>query len=111
MVSVSLDRAIGDRNERNGIIDARGLPQAIRSDNGPEFTSRIFWPGARGGKSSRCISSRASRCRMRLWRSFHGKLRDECLNASGFQNLFDERRKIAAWRKEYNEERPHSSLD
>lgn len=42
--------------------------------------------------------------------SFHGKLRDECLNASWFQNLFDARRKFAAWRKEYNEERPHSSL-
>jgi Integrase core domain len=42
--------------------------------------------------------------------SFHGKLRDECLNASWFANLFEARRKIAAWRKEYNEERPHSSL-
>ena len=42
--------------------------------------------------------------------SFHGKLRDECLYASWFANLFEARRKIAAWRKEYNEERPHSSL-
>ncbi len=42
--------------------------------------------------------------------SFHGKLRDECLNASWFQNLWDARSKIEAWRKEYNEERPHSSL-
>ena len=42
--------------------------------------------------------------------SFHGRLREECLAMSWFQNLFDARRKIAAWRKEYNEERPHSSL-
>jgi putative transposase len=42
--------------------------------------------------------------------SFHGKLRDECLNASWFGNLWDARAKIGAWRKEYNEERPHSSL-
>ena len=42
--------------------------------------------------------------------SFHGRLREECLNLSWFQNLFDARRKIAAWRTEYNEERPHSSL-
>jgi hypothetical protein len=42
--------------------------------------------------------------------SFHGRLRDECLTVSWFQNLFDARRKIAAWRIEYNEERPHSSL-
>ena len=42
--------------------------------------------------------------------SFHGKLRDECLRVSWFQNMFEARRKIAAWRNEYNEERPHSSL-
>ena len=42
--------------------------------------------------------------------SFHARLREECLNVSWFQNLFDARRKIAAWRKEYNEQRPHSSL-
>ena len=42
--------------------------------------------------------------------SFNGKLREECLNVSWFQNLFDARVKIAAWRQEYNEERPHSSL-
>jgi len=37
-------------------------------------------------------------------------LRDECLNASWFGNLFEARRKVAAWQEEYNEERPHSSL-
>jgi len=37
-------------------------------------------------------------------------LRDECLTMSWFQNLFDARRKIAAWRTDYNEARPHSSL-
>lgn len=42
--------------------------------------------------------------------SFHGKLRDECLNASWFGNLWEARAKIAAWQKKYNEERPHSSL-
>lgn len=42
--------------------------------------------------------------------SFHGKLRDECLRVNWFGNLFEARRKIAAWRTEYNQERPHSSL-
>jgi len=42
--------------------------------------------------------------------SFHGKLRDECLRVSWFGNLFEARRKILAWQKEYNQERPHSSL-
>ncbi|MGE5110016.1 MAG: integrase core domain-containing protein [Acidobacteriaceae bacterium] len=42
--------------------------------------------------------------------SFHGRLRDECLNVSWFWNLFDARNKIAAWRVEYNSQRPHSAL-
>ena len=42
--------------------------------------------------------------------SFKGKLRDECLNVSWFENLWDARGKIAAWQKEFNEERPHSAL-
>jgi len=42
--------------------------------------------------------------------SFHGKLRDECLRVSWFGNLFEARRKIVAWRAEYNQQRPHSSL-
>jgi hypothetical protein len=42
--------------------------------------------------------------------SFHARLREECLNVSWFQNLFDASRKIAAWKTEYNEESPHSSL-
>jgi putative transposase len=42
--------------------------------------------------------------------SFHGKLRDECLNASWFGSLLEARVKIGGWKEEYNEERPHSSL-
>ena len=42
--------------------------------------------------------------------SFNGRFRDECLNTNWFVNMADARRKIEAWRKEYNEERPHSSL-
>jgi putative transposase len=43
--------------------------------------------------------------------SFHGRLRDECLNASWFRTLNDVRSTLASWRQEYNCERPHSSLD
>jgi Integrase core domain/Transposase len=42
--------------------------------------------------------------------SFNGKLQEECLNMSWFQNLFDARRQISAWRTEYDEQRPHNSL-
>ena len=92
------------------IIAERGVPQAIRCDNGPELTSRHFlaW----------CIERQIELVHIQPGKptqngrveSFNGRLREECLNLSWFQNLFDARAKIAAWRKEYNEERPHSSL-
>lgn len=91
-------------------IAERGMPQAIRCDNGPELTSRYFlaW----------CIERKIELTHIQPGRpmqnghveSFHGKLRDECLSVSWFENLFEARRKIAAWRAEYNRERPHSSL-
>jgi putative transposase len=92
------------------IIAERGQPLAIRCDNGPEFTSRHFlaW----------CIERQIALVHIQPGKpqqngyveSFNGKLRDECLNVSWFENLWDARRKIAAWRVEYNEERPHSAL-
>ena len=92
------------------IVAERGVPQAIRCDNGPELTSRHFlaW----------CIERQIELVHIQPGKptqnahveSFHGRLREECLAVSWFQNLFDARRKISAWRKEYNELRPHSSL-
>jgi putative transposase len=43
--------------------------------------------------------------------SFNGKLSEECLRINWFQNLFEARRIIASWRRDYNECRPHSSLN
>lgn len=42
--------------------------------------------------------------------SFNGRLRDECLNAHWFLSLADARTKIEAWRRDYNESRPHTLL-
>ncbi len=42
--------------------------------------------------------------------SFNGRLRDECLNTHWFLSLEDARVKIDAWRRDYNESRPHTSL-
>jgi len=92
------------------IVAERGQPRTIRCDNGPELTSRHFlaW----------CVERQIELVHIQPGKptqnahveSFHGRLREECLAVSWFQNLFDARRKIAAWRKDYNEERPHSSL-
>ena len=43
--------------------------------------------------------------------SFNGRLRQECLNEHWFMNLADALTKIEAWRRFYNEARPHSALD
>ena len=70
----------------------------------------IFWRGAWSGRSNWCMFNGGKPTQNAHVESFHGRLREECSAVSWFQNLFDARRKIAAWRKEYNEERPHSSL-
>jgi putative transposase len=92
------------------IVAERGQPSAIRCDNGPELTSRHFlaWSVERQIELLHIQPGRPTQ--NAHIESFQGRLREECLSVSWFQNLFDARRKIAAWRKEYNEERPHSSL-
>jgi putative transposase len=92
------------------IIAERGLPQTIRCDNGPELTSRHFLAWAIERKVELAYIQPGKPMQNGRLESFNGKLREECLNISWFQNLFDARRKIAAWRIEYNKERPHSSL-
>lgn len=92
------------------IVAERGMPQAIRCDNGPELTSRHFLAWCVERKIELVHIQPGKPTQNARVESFHGRLRDECLAVSWFQNLFDARRKITAWRKEYNEERPHSSL-
>lgn len=94
----------------DGIVAERGAPLAIRCDNGPEMTSRHFLAWALERKIE-VVHIQSGRSQQNgLVESFHARLRDECLNVSWFENLWDARRKIAAWKEEYNERRPHSSL-
>jgi len=94
----------------DAIMAERGKPQVIRCDNGPELTSRHFLAWCVDHKIELVHIQPGKPTQNARVESFNGRLREECLNVSWFQNLFDARRKIAAWRKEYNEERPHSSL-
>jgi len=112
-LALEVDTSLGSRRvtrvlER--IIAERGAPQAIRTDNGPEFTSRHFLAWCLERKIEPVHIEPGKPVQNAHVESFHGKLRDECLNASWFANLFEARKKIAAWRIEYNEQRPHSSL-
>lgn len=91
-------------------IAAHGKPQSIRSDNGPELTSRHYLAWAIEWKIDLVHIQPGKPTQNGGMESFNGKLRDECLNTSWFWNLFDARRKISAWKMEYNSCRPHSSL-
>jgi putative transposase len=87
------------------------LPKAIVSDNGTEFTSGAFlaWAEKRGIELRFIQPGKPNQ--NAFVESFNGKFRLEFLNAHWFSTLEDARREIEAWRVDYNDVRPHSSLD
>lgn len=112
-LAIEVDTSLGGvrvRRVLEAVLEKRGKPEAIVVDNGPEFRGRVLagWSEERrvrlqfiepGKPMQNCFIE-----------SFNGRLREECLNANWFVTLADARRKIEAWRRDYNEERPHSSL-
>ena len=88
----------------------RGIPEHIRSDNWPEFTSQAIrgWLN-RIGVTTLFIEP-GSPWENGYIESFNGKLRDELLNREVFTSLTEVRVLIEQWRREYNQVRPHSSL-
>jgi putative transposase len=93
------------------LIAQHGRPENVRSDNGPEFTSRRMLAWSEDWKVGLVHIQPGRPMQNGHVESFHGHLRDECLNASWFRTLNDVRWTLATWREEYNCERPHSSLD
>lgn len=93
------------------ISSERGLPEAIVLDNGPEFRSRALtaWSEERGVRLE--FIQPGKPVQNAYVESFNGRLRDECLNANWFLTLKDARQKVEMWRQDYNEQRPHSSLN
>lgn len=91
-------------------IGKRGKPQALRCDNGSEFTSSEFdqwayWNGIRIDYSRPGKPTDNAHVE-----SFNGRVRQELLNPSWFDTLEQARREAGAWRRDYNEIRPHRSL-
>jgi putative transposase len=113
--SVVIDVAYSIPSERvAAVLDRvgmlRGLPASIVCDNGPEFTSRALdqWAYERGIELSFIRPGKP--VENAFIESFNGTLREECLNEHWFLSLREAKREIEAWRVDYNEVRPHSSL-
>lgn len=112
-VAVVPERAIGG-HALTRILDRlaiqRGLPQAIRTDNGREFCGRAMLTWAHE-RSVRLFLIQPGKPNQNAYiESFNGRLRDECLNEHWFVSLAHAKVEIEAWRREFNEERPKKSL-
>jgi putative transposase len=99
-VAEALDRVLGDGQQ----------PRSITVDHGTEFTSRALedWAYRRGVPLD--FIRPGIPVENAHIESFNGRLRDECLNVHQFVSLDDVRAKIEAWRRDYNQHRPHSAL-
>jgi putative transposase len=87
-----------------------GYPRTIRVDLGSEFISRDLdlWAYARGVTLD--FSRPGKPTDNAFAEAFNGRIREECLNAHWFMTLADAREKLEAWRRYYNEERPHGAI-
>ena len=88
----------------------RGIPEHIRSDNGPEFTAKAVrrWLNRLGVKT--LFIEPGSPWENGYIESFNGKLRDELLDREIFTTLEEAKVLIEQWRRDYNHVRPHSAL-
>lgn len=93
------------------LTDTRGLPTVITVDNGPEFVGKALdeWAYRKGVKLNFIRPGKP--IENAFAESFNGRLRDECLNTNWFINLKQAREVIEDWREDYNQVRPHSSLN
>jgi putative transposase len=93
------------------LIAERGTPLYLRSDNGSEFVATRVkeWLTKKGIET--LYIEPGSPWQNAVGESFNGRLRDECLNIEWFNNLREAGLMVERWRRHYNDERPHSSLD
>ena len=88
----------------------RGVPEYVRSDNGPEFIAKALqeWISAVGAKTA--YITPGSPWENGYVESFNARLRDELLNGEIFYTLKEAQVIIESWRRHYNAVRPHASL-
>jgi putative transposase len=112
-LSIKVDRKISSQDvidELFNLFIFRGIPEHIRSDNGPEFTAKAVrrWLSRLGVKT--LFIEPGSPWENGYIESFNGKLRDELLNREIFTTLEEAKVLIEQWKREYNQIRPHSAL-
>ncbi len=100
-VGRELDRIIAQR---------RAKPQVCVSDNGTEFTSMAILKWTQGSGVDWHYIQPGKPQQNAFVESFNGRLRDECLNETAFSTLPEARKLLSEWRNDYNQVRPHSSL-
>ena len=113
--AIAIDVGGSIRSERvidvlSRLISERGLPKVLRSDNGPEFIANKLKAWAQAVQLPLMFIEPGKPWQNAFTESFNGKFRDECLSVEWFRNRREARVVIEQWRKEYNTERPHSSL-
>ena len=87
----------------------RGIPEHLRSDNGPEFTAKAIRVWLNRIEVKTLYIEPGSPWENGYIESFNGKLRDELLDREIFTTLEEAKILIEQWRKEYNQIRPHSA--
>jgi putative transposase len=97
--------------ELDRVIEARGCPRMIVSDNGTEFTSNAILAWQEEQEIEWHYIAPGKPMQNGFVESFNGRLRDECLNEHLFANLNEARQLIEEWRIDYNTNRPHTSLN
>ena len=112
-VAIVPERALGGQHLvriLEQLACTRGLPQAIRTDNGKEFCGKamLSWASARNVRLYLIEPGKPNQ--NAYIESFNGRFRDECLNENWFTSLLHAKVVIEAWRREYNEQRPKKSL-
>ena len=113
-LALPVERRMGSRQVIETLSEVmlwRGIPEHIRSDNGPEFIAQELrqWLGNLG--TGTLYIEPGSPWENGYCESFNGKLRDECLNGEIFYSLKEAQIVIEGWRVHYNTVRPHSALD
>jgi len=108
-----VDTSIGGARvvrELDRIAELRGYPCLLVSDNGTELTSNALLKWQEERKVDWHYIAPGKPMQNGLVESFNGRMREECLNEHLFPSLRHACRMIAAWRDDYNQNRPHSSL-